>query len=89
MVAGRYIVRTQLPALWLAPGVYTVHFKFIGKSVTQKEDRYTSERLMLDVTGQVAGIGRAALAPPANFTITPQVLWSQNQASEQLFEVEV
>lgn len=67
--AGRYRVRVQFPALWLAPGVYTMHFKFLGRKLSGGDDRMTSERAMLDISGDGYGIGRAALAPQARWSI--------------------
>lgn len=77
MSAGRYRIRAELPALWIAPGIYTLHFKFMGHSTSRKEDRYLSERVMLDVSGSVNGIGRALLAPPPCWTISPKTLLHQ------------
>lgn len=83
MSAGRYRVRAVLPALWIAPGIYTLHFKFMGNNTSRKQDRYLSERVMVDVVGNVNGIGRAVLAPPPCWTISPKSLLSQ-QGRESL-----
>jgi lipopolysaccharide transport system ATP-binding protein len=74
LAAGRYRIRAELPALWLAPGVYTVYHKFLGQSTSNNEGRYSSERIILDVTGHVNGVGRATLAPPPRWTMTPELL---------------
>jgi len=68
--ADSYQIHTELPALWLAPGIYSLHYKFLGQNSAGKENRYFSERVMLDVTANVNGIGRAILAPPPRWTIT-------------------
>jgi lipopolysaccharide transport system ATP-binding protein len=88
MPTGRYKVRADLPALWLAPGIYTLHFKFMGRNVSRTEDRYLSERVMLDVTGNVNGLGRAILAPPPCWTISPNNQINEKE-SDQLYEVQV
>jgi hypothetical protein len=62
--AGRHRLRVDLSALWLSPGVYSVYFKFIGLGVNGTEDRFFSERAVLDVRGSANGISRAVLAPP-------------------------
>ena len=67
--AGRYRVRVELPPLWLAPGIYTLYFKFIGGKPTGTEERHFSERVILDVTGKVNGISRANLAPPLRWAL--------------------
>jgi lipopolysaccharide transport system ATP-binding protein len=66
---GRYRVRVNLPALWLAPGVYTVHFKFLGTKPSGTDDRMVSERAMLDMDGDSYGIGRATLAPAVQWNL--------------------
>jgi len=68
---GCYRVRVKLPALWLAPGVYTAHFKFLGDGAGDT-GRYCSERAMIDVAGNAEGNSRALLAPEA--------LWSLQRA---------
>jgi lipopolysaccharide transport system ATP-binding protein len=72
LAAGRYRVRVDIPALWLAPGVYTVHFKFIGQTIDGPEQRHLSERVILDVTGDIEGISRANLVPPLSWTMTAE-----------------
>jgi lipopolysaccharide transport system ATP-binding protein len=86
LVAGRYRMRTELPTLWLAPGIYTLYYKFMGQNTRSKEDRYFSERVMLDVSGNVNGIGRATLAPPPRWTISPESSFT-DVGSELLCEV--
>jgi lipopolysaccharide transport system ATP-binding protein len=71
LTAGRYKVKVEIPPLWLAPGVYTLTFKFIGHNSLGKEERHHSERATLDVTGSINSIGRAHLDPPAAWTLTP------------------
>jgi len=68
---GRYRVRVKLPALWLAPGVYTVYFKFLGDTAGDR-GRYCSERAMIDVAGSAEGNSHALLAP--------EVAWSLQRA---------
>ncbi|MCM3874378.1 MAG: polysaccharide ABC transporter ATP-binding protein [Pyrinomonadaceae bacterium] len=71
--AGRYLVRVEIPPLWLAPGMYTLSFKFIGHDSLGHEQRHISERAMLDVAGSVNGIGKAYLDPPSDWTLTPDL----------------
>lgn len=68
--AGRYRLMVELPPLWIAPGVYSLYFKFIGMKTNGMEERHFSERAILDVTGAGNGIGRAHLAPPLRWTLT-------------------
>ncbi len=68
--AGSYDFTIAFPALWLAPGVYTVYFKFMPEGGAGEATRHLSERALLDVTGQTEGIGRATLAPAASWSVT-------------------
>jgi lipopolysaccharide transport system ATP-binding protein len=69
LAAGRYKVRVDLPTLWLAPGIYTLHFKFIGHGSSLAEQRYFSERATLDVIGSASTLSKAYLAPVANWSL--------------------
>lgn len=68
--AGCYQIKVDLPTLWLAPGVYSLYFKFIGETVSGIEERFLSERAVVDVAGSVNGISRAYLAPPPTWTMS-------------------
>jgi lipopolysaccharide transport system ATP-binding protein len=70
--AGRYRVKVELPPLWLAPGVYTLYFKFIGRKPCGRDERHLSERAVIDVIGSADGIGRANLAPPVTWTLSTE-----------------
>jgi lipopolysaccharide transport system ATP-binding protein len=69
---GRYTVRVDLPALWLAPGAYSTYFKFLGTQVDGVEKRYVSDAAVLDVGGSSEGISQAFLAPPRRWRVTLQ-----------------
>ncbi|NUO62695.1 MAG: ABC transporter ATP-binding protein [Gemmatimonadaceae bacterium] len=58
-------VGVELPALWMAPGVYSVYFKFIGRTHEGGDVRHLSERAIIDVEGSIAAVGKALLAPAA------------------------
>lgn len=69
---GQYHLSIELAPLWLAPGVYTLYFKFIGRRVSGNDQRLMSESVILDVEGDSSGIGRALLAPSARWVMTPE-----------------
>jgi hypothetical protein len=80
LASGRYEVHVELPPLWLAPGIYSSYFKFLGhrqalsqssNTFSSGEDRPRSERIMLDVVGDARGISRASLAPNVQWGLTP------------------
>jgi len=70
--AGTYRLRSNFPALWMAPGVYTVYFKFIGQSAEGKQEIHHSERVLLDVTGSAEGISRSLLTPPLDWALAAE-----------------
>lgn len=80
MQPGRYTVRVALPTLWLAPGVYTIYFKYIGSPDTGADERHFSERYMLEITGSMEGLGSAQLAPEATWSVA-DVTRSRSEAA--------
>jgi lipopolysaccharide transport system ATP-binding protein len=68
---GRYELTVGSPPLWLAPGVYTMHFKLIATTSAGREARHVSDRVLLDVSGQADGIGGARLAPTIDWSLAP------------------
>jgi lipopolysaccharide transport system ATP-binding protein len=69
--AGLYRVGVEVPPLWLKPGIYTMFFKLTGRKSSGAEQRYTSERVTLNVTGRLNNHGqdRALLAPPLRWSL--------------------
>ena len=74
---GRYRVRVEFPPLWLAPGMYTVRFKFIGQTLAGTQERQLSEPMILDVTGEIDGIDQALLAPDARWRVAVESLLAE------------
>jgi len=66
-----YRVNVQFPALWLAPGLYTVHFKFLAEAAGAGSGRFTSERVLLDVAGSSEGNANAATSPDIRWQLDP------------------
>jgi lipopolysaccharide transport system ATP-binding protein len=71
--AGIYQIRVEFPPLWLVPGIYTLYFKFSGSRLSGAEEEYKSERVMINVIGNVNGKGRALLAPLLSWSLTREV----------------
>jgi lipopolysaccharide transport system ATP-binding protein len=67
----RLRVTVSLPPLWLAAGLYSVHFKFIGRTSSEAEARYVSERRILDTRGWSPERANALLAPSCEWRIQP------------------
>ena len=68
---GRYAVHVDLPGLWLAPGAYSAHFKFVGVEAGGRERRHVSNSVVLEVEGSSDGLSRALLAPPRRWSAAP------------------
>jgi lipopolysaccharide transport system ATP-binding protein len=66
---GRYRIKVEFPPLWLAPGVYTLSLKFVGRKSSNVEEKHLSERAVLDVTGMSNGKSRASLAPSVKWAM--------------------
>ncbi len=69
LAEGSYRLRVDLPVLWLAPGVYTLRFKFIGRDRLGRDWKCESERALINVTGKMSGLSRAKLAPAAQWSL--------------------
>ena len=67
----RFTVSASIPPLWLAAGLYTVHFKFIGRTGLGLEPKYLSERRILDVRGWSQDRSTASLAPSCQWSVRP------------------
>jgi lipopolysaccharide transport system ATP-binding protein len=65
----RLNVSASVPPLWLAPGLYTAHFKFIGRTSRGADTKYVSERRILDVRGWSRDRSNASLAPECEWAI--------------------
>ena len=48
---GAHEIQVTFPALWLRPGVYSVHFKLLAATAGAGDARYVSDSLMLSVSG--------------------------------------
>jgi lipopolysaccharide transport system ATP-binding protein len=71
---GRYQVRAEIPPLWLMPNLYTMHLKMIGRGKSGGDERFLSERSVIDVrdgTKQSAGKVKATIIPPVKWSIAP------------------
>jgi lipopolysaccharide transport system ATP-binding protein len=64
-------VAARLPPLWLSPGLYTVFFKFLGRTARGSDAKYVSERRILDVRGWSRDRANASLAPICEWSIQP------------------
>lgn len=66
---GSYKLKIELPVLWLAPGVYTLRFKFVGLDHLGSDWKCESERVLINVTGKMSGLSKAKLAPAARWLV--------------------
>ncbi len=71
--AGIYRIKTEMPPLWLKPGVYTLYLKLIGETKDAKEVKYLSERVVVDITDKTetfAGKIYATILPPMEWNVS-------------------
>ncbi len=71
-------VSAAMPPLWLAPSLYTVHLKFLGRTAENVDAKYVSERRILDVRGWSQDRANASLAPTCEWTM--QTVGSRSEA---------
>jgi lipopolysaccharide transport system ATP-binding protein len=72
--SGCVEVSVRVPPLWLAPGLYTLHFKFLGRTSRATDTKHVSERRILDVRGWSKDRANASLAPVCEWSIqAPEV----------------
>ena len=69
-IDGSYTLNLSIPRLWLSPGIYSMYFKVIANSV-EWEGRINSERLMLEVRGEMENTGKAILHPDVKWRVEP------------------
>lgn len=67
LAPGNYRFEVAFPGLWLSPGMYTVYFKFLGRTAAGGDARHISSALCLDVPGRTEGKTRRILAPPVDW----------------------
>jgi lipopolysaccharide transport system ATP-binding protein len=71
--AGKHRIRAEFPSLWLMPDTYSLYFKLIGRRGSGMEERFLSDRVILDVmdlSGRSAGKIRATLIPPVKWSLS-------------------
>jgi lipopolysaccharide transport system ATP-binding protein len=66
---GSHVIQASFPALWLRPGVYSLHFRLQANDLSSGKSTFISDSIMLDVNGDV---------PPEMLygALTPRVEWS-------------
>lgn len=69
---GTYRISAEVPPLYLKPGVYTLYLKLLAENGKDREVRFLSERLAIDVTdntGLYAGKVFATILPPVEWSV--------------------
>jgi lipopolysaccharide transport system ATP-binding protein len=62
-IDGTCKLELELPALWLAPGIYSAYFKFLVPNVASSSGRFTSDKFLIEVHGEFGHHGKAVLNP--------------------------
>lgn len=69
--SGKFQLKIALPALWLNPGLYSLHFKVFFQG-GYESSRHVSDKFMLDVAG---------VSSATNSVLHPRAAWSVERAS--------
>jgi lipopolysaccharide transport system ATP-binding protein len=69
---GKYMVRLQIPPLWLNPGVYSLYFKLIMSSGFTSA-RHVSDKVPVDVEGASSTSEGVVLHPAARWAVASLV----------------
>jgi lipopolysaccharide transport system ATP-binding protein len=78
--AGTYRIKVDIPPLWLAPGIYTLYFKFLGVRDGTAREKENSDAVLLDVFGDARDTSRALLAPPTAWELRPEPVLQEKTA---------
>lgn len=70
VIDGDFTLNVELPSLWLTPGIYSMYFKVLVPTADWS-GRVISDRVNLEVTGQMEASGRAFINPDVNWNIHP------------------
>ena len=71
LIDGMCNLELDIPALWLTPGMYSVYFKFLLPNADSRTGRTISEKILLEVGGELGNPGRAVLDPKISWKIIP------------------
>ncbi len=78
LIDGTCQIEIEFPPLWLSPGMYSAHFKFLLPDAKDLAGRFLTEKLMVEAVGEFGGFGKAIL--------NPKVRWRVNAASPKLYK---
>jgi lipopolysaccharide transport system ATP-binding protein len=81
LAPGLYRIKVDFPPLWLAPGVYTLLLKFVGRNASGDERGFKSEPVRLDVAGTDDSKGRAVLAPKLDWSLNVESLIERGESN--------
>jgi hypothetical protein len=79
----------RLPGPMVAPGVYTLCFKFVGQRPSGSADKYISERVVFEAVDGSRGAIRALLAPHIDWSVSKSYSETLNRANEVVAIAEV
>ncbi len=71
-INGNHVLHLSVPGLWLSPGVYAIYFKFLTSSVEWSGKSF-SERILLEVNGDLENTGKAILHPKIEWSFSKKV----------------
>jgi lipopolysaccharide transport system ATP-binding protein len=69
LAASTHCFTVAVPTLWLAPGLYALHLKFIGQTASSGTIKHVSERQLLDLRGWTESNGKGLLSPACRWEL--------------------
>jgi lipopolysaccharide transport system ATP-binding protein len=66
---GPWRLVVSVPELWLTGGVYSIYFKVLFAGLADNSQRRTSERVLLEVNGELENSGKAILNPTVTWSV--------------------
>src|SRR5262249_49510813 len=71
LLHGMCDLELDIPALWLTPGMYSAYFKFLLPNVDSGSGRAMTEKIMMEVHGELGNSGKAVLNPNIGWRFIP------------------
>ena len=82
-IDGNYKLNIALPGMWLSPGIYSMYFKFMAPS-TDWSGRLQSERMLLEIRGEMERTGKAVLNPAVEWNVEELERKQQNFKAKKI-----
>ncbi len=68
LIDGAFRLKVEMPSLWITPGMYSMYFKVLVPTA-HWSGRVISDRMILEVSGQMESSGRAFMNPDVTWSM--------------------